>query len=95
MGANPIRGFIFINHSEGLNIIISFLILLIIVREKQYREILKELFEDSLICKENIKEVVETINTKKVIPIHTEHPEVFKDFTKSLENLNCGQKLNF
>ena len=43
--------------------------------------------------KEDIKEVVQTIDAKKVVPIHTEHPEVFKEFKCKLEIVQCGEDI--
>jgi len=43
--------------------------------------------------KEDIKEIVQTIDAKKVVPIHTEHPEVFKEFKCKLEIVQCGEAI--
>ena len=41
-----------------------------------------------------IKDLVKKINAKKVIPIHTEHPDIFKEFTNNIKIVEQGEKIN-
>ena len=38
--------------------------------------------------KDDIKEIVQIINAKKVVPIHTEHAEVFREFGENIKIIN-------
>ncbi|MBU5689058.1 MAG: MBL fold metallo-hydrolase [Candidatus Aenigmarchaeota archaeon] len=44
---------------------------------------------------EEIREIVKRINAKKVVPIHTEHPLMFKHFVKNLIIAKYGETINF
>ncbi len=43
--------------------------------------------------KEDIKEIIQTINPKKVIPIHTEHQEVFKEFNNNIKIVSTEEEI--
>lgn len=43
---------------------------------------------------EEIKEIVKRINAKKIVPIHTEHPQMFKRFSKDLIIAEYGKTLS-
>ncbi len=39
-----------------------------------------------------IKAIIKEINPDRIYPVHTEHPEIFKDFSKNVEIINTGKK---
>jgi ribonuclease J len=39
----------------------------------------------------DLKEMIQIINPQKIYPIHTEHPEIFKDFSKKVEIVREGK----
>ena len=39
----------------------------------------------------DLKELIETINPRKLYPIHTEHPEMFKNFPLNVEMVKEGK----
>ena len=39
----------------------------------------------------DLKELITTINPKKIYPIHTEHPDMFKNFSKKVEIIKEGK----
>jgi len=43
------------------------------------------------LCKEEIKNVVKTVNAKKVFPVHTESPDLFKKISKKVQEPNKEQ----
>ena len=42
----------------------------------------------------DLKELVQTINPKIIYPIHTEHPEMFKNFSTKVEIVKEGKMYN-
>ncbi|MEM5777272.1 MAG: MBL fold metallo-hydrolase [Candidatus Aenigmatarchaeota archaeon] len=44
---------------------------------------------------EEIKEIVKRINAKKIVPIHTEHPLMFKHFAKDVIIAKYAETINF
>ena len=56
---------------------------------------LKEVHASGHACREEIKEVIEEIRPKKVIPIHTEYPNIFKKIWKRVNLVKYGERIKF